>query len=198
MPAVDYTAAAFAADFPGTVGLRRSTAAALLLDIFRAMERHGFLYLAIANAHLDPAHLNSIDDAITQLGEESGIGDGSRLHIAYPNLARKPWALRMGDEFKSGACHAGRYEGSVVLARRSDLVRQELAQELPYNPASLSVAIRAGKTTFAEAGGPRAYFGDPAAASAEEGKETIAVMGAILEESVLQMIARRRSLPTQS
>jgi hypothetical protein len=34
----------------------------------------------------------------------------------------------------------------------------------------LSRAIRDGKSTF-EAAGPRAYFEDPAAASAEEGRE---------------------------
>ena len=60
---------------------------------------------------------------------------------------------------------------------------------LPANPASISRAIRAGKSDFAEAGGPEAYFGDPAAATAEEGRETIEVLGAILEEAVLATIA---------
>ena len=46
-------------------------------------------------------------------------------------------------------------------------------------------AIKRGKQTFTDAGGPRAYFGDPAAASAEEGRRTIEVLGGILEEAVL-------------
>jgi creatinine amidohydrolase len=49
---------------------------------------------------------------------------------------------------------------------------------------SLSDAIRNGVQTFTAAGGPRAYFGDPAAATKEEGERTIAVLGQILQEAV--------------
>ena len=45
------------------------------------------------------------------------------LAVAFPNLAAKPWALRLSDEFKSGACHAGQFETSIVLAERPELVR---------------------------------------------------------------------------
>jgi len=75
-------------------------------------------------------------------------------------------ALRLGDEFKSGACHAGSYETSLVLAASPFLVREEIATELDENPISLSRAIRDGKKTFLQAGGPQAYFGDPASATA--------------------------------
>ena len=73
----------------------------------------------------------------------------------------------------------------MVLAERPDLVRHEVAGDLEPNPASLSKAIRDGQRTFAEAGGPRGYFGDPAAATAEEGSATITELGAILEEAIL-------------
>jgi creatinine amidohydrolase len=55
---------------------------------------------------------------------------------------------------------------------------------LPANPESLSRAIREGKQTFEEAGGPRAYFGYPAEATAEEGRATVEVLGEILDEAV--------------
>jgi creatinine amidohydrolase len=55
---------------------------------------------------------------------------------------------------------------------------------LPGNPVSLSRAIRDGRTSFEEAGGARAYFGFPAQATAEEGRETVEILGAILDESV--------------
>lgn len=178
LPPIDYTAAPFAADFPGTLSLRPETVTNILIDIGRGLASHGFPCLALANAHLDPTHLGSIYGAIAQL-IELGI-----LRIVFPDITRKPWALRLTDEFKSGACHAGRYEGSVVLARRPDLVRDDRRRALAPNPQSLSTAIRDGKRTFQEAGGPEAYFGDPAAASAEEGSKTIAVLGAILAEAV--------------
>ncbi len=114
------------------------------------------------------------------------IRRAGRPAAVFPDLTRKPWALRLGEEFRSGACHAGRFEGSVVLADSPHLVREELRAALPANPVSLSLAIRDGKRSFEEAGGPQAYFGDPAAASAEEGRRTIAALGSILESAVLE------------
>jgi creatinine amidohydrolase len=178
LPTLPYTAAPFAAAFPGTLSLRPETVTALLADLARALAASGLRLLAIANAHLDPAHLGSL-----HAGAAAARAAG--LAVAFPDLTRKPWALRLTPEFKSGACHAGRFEGSVVLAARPDLVREPLRLTLPPNPASLSAAIRAGKSSFAEAGGPEAYFGDPAAATREEGEETIGVLGEILAEAVL-------------
>ena len=183
LPSLDYTAAAFAEAFPGTLSVRPSTVTALLVDIAHGLDRQGIRLLALANAHFDPAHLGSIYAAIDE------IRSSSDLTVVFPDVTRKPWALRLTDEFKSGACHAGRYEGSVVMARRPDLVRDRVRRALSPNPSSISVAIRDGKTSFAEAGGPEAYFGDPAAASVEEGEATIAVLGSILEEVVLASLA---------
>ena len=104
-------------------------------------------------------------------------------------MTRKPWALRLSDEFKSGACHAGQYEGSVVMARAPELVREDVRRALAPNPSSLSVAIREGKQSFEEAGGPEAYFGAPAAASAEEGERTIDTLAGILCEAVEAALA---------
>ena len=136
--------------------------------------------LGIANAHLEPSHIGSIVKAVETLREE-GL-----LAVVFPDVTRKPWALRLTDEFKSGACHAGQYEGSIVMAEEPDWVREEIRKTLPPNPASLATAIREGKETFEEAGGPEAYFGYPAQASAEEGHKTIETLGQILAEAVMQ------------
>ena len=182
LPALDYTAAPFAAGFPGTLSIRPETFSALLADVAGGLAHSGVPTLAIANAHLDPTHLRSIYDAVGRVRFEGAPA------VAFPDLTRKPWALRLGEEFLSGACHAGQYEGSVVMARRGDLVRDETRRGLPANPASLSTAIRDGLETFEQAGGPRAYFGDPAAATAAEGEQTIAALGRILEEAVMELI----------
>ena len=62
---------------------------------------------------------------------------------------------------------------------------------LPANPASLSLAIKDGKRNFEESGGPRAYFGYPAQATAEEGRVTIEVLGEILDEAVQDELGAR-------
>jgi len=184
LPAIAYTAAQFAAGFPGTVSLQPATVTALLVDLARSLARHDLSLLAVANAHLDPAHLAAIDAAVTQIRRE----DGAR--IVFPDVTKKPWAVRLTDEFRSGACHAGQYESSIVLAARPELVREAVRRSLPANPRSLSGAIRAGQTSFEQAGGPRAYFGSPAAARADEGARTIEVLGTILEEAVLAELGR--------
>jgi creatinine amidohydrolase len=141
--------------------------------------------LAIANAHLDPGHLASLDTAVSAIRRDTG------LPVAFPNLAARPWALRLSEEFRSGACHAGQFETSIVLAERPELVRDTTRAALPPNPASLSRAIRDGKRSFEEAGGARAYFGYPAQATAEEGRATVEVLGAILDEAVQAELGAR-------
>jgi creatinine amidohydrolase len=179
LPPLTYTAAAFAQGFAGTLSLRPETVTATLLDIAGSLARHGFGVLALANAHLDPGHLASLDAAVNAIRSDLGLA------VAFPNLAARPWALRLSDEFRSGACHAGRFETSMVLAERPELVREAARAALPPNPASLSRAIREGKSTFEAAGGARAYFGFPAQATAEEGRATIEILGAMLDEAVL-------------
>jgi creatinine amidohydrolase len=75
------------------------------------------------------------------------------------------------------------------MAERPDLVREAVRAALPANLVSLSRAIREGKRDFQEAGGPDAYFGEPAAATAEEGRATVSVLGAILADAVLAALA---------
>jgi creatinine amidohydrolase len=185
LPALPFTAAPFGGDFVGTLSIRAETVTALVLDLAGELTRHGFAALAIANAHLDPAHLRSLDDAVARAGA-AGL-----LPIASPNLTRRPWAARLTEEFQTGACHAGRFEGSIVLAERPELVREEIAGTLAPNPASLSKAIREGRQTFAEAGGPRAYFGAPSAATVSEGRATLETLGQILEVAGAEALAAR-------
>jgi len=161
--------------------------AGLLAAIARELGRHGVAALAIANGHLDPAHLGALKDAADRARR-----DGS-IPIVCPDLTRKPWAPRLTEEFRSGACHAGRYESSIVMAERPDLVRRDVMRSLPPNPASLSRAIRDGLGTFEEAGGPQAYFGWPADATDAEGRETIEALGQILCDAVLEAFGQEHA-----
>ena len=173
-----YTPAAFAARFPGTIDIGTATLTALVADIAASLGRAGIATLAIANAHFDPAHLEALRAAA------AAVGEGDAVCVVFPDVTRRPWGSRLTEEFRSGACHAGRYEGSIVLARSPGRVRGEIMRELEDNPVSLSAAIAAGLGDFAEAGGARAYFGYPSQATAEEGRATIETLGDILAEAV--------------
>jgi len=185
LPALPFTTARFAESFAGTLSLRPATATAIVVDLAAGLARHGFAVFALANAHLDPAHLASLEAAAGEIRRDFG------LPVAFPNLTLKPWVTRLTQEFRSGACHAGQFETSIVLAERPELVRDEVRAALPPNPASLSRAIREGKQSFEEAGGSRAYFGYPSQATAAEGRTTIEALGAILEEAVMDALEGR-------
>jgi creatinine amidohydrolase len=175
LPALPYSPAPFAAEFDGTVSVRPDTLTRLIVDIGQSLAAQGFRLLAVANAHLDPAHLEALAQAGSALQREG-------VALVAPDLTRRRLAERLTPEFRSGACHAGRFETSIVLASRPELVGSHGG--LAPVPRSLSDAIREGKRTFREAGGELAYFGDPAAASADEGAATIQELGRILAEAV--------------
>ncbi len=185
LPPLSYTPAPFAAGFAGTISVGAETLTSLLVDLARELGHEGYLALAIANSHLDPANLGAIAAAERRAREE-GL-----LPLIWPDITKKPWALRLTEEFQSGACHAGRFESSIVLAERADLVKEPIRGTLPPNPASISKAIRSGAKSFEEAGGSRAYFGWPADATAEEGRTSIEALGAILAEAVAGALARK-------
>jgi len=177
LPTVWYTAAPFAEAFPGTISVQAETVRRLIGDIGASLSGQGIPTLAIANAHLDPAHVGALRTAEREPAEG--------IRVVFADLTRRANAARMTEEFKTGACHAGRYEGSVVLAEEPRLVRTEIAEALDPNPNSLSEAIGQGAASFADAGGDRAYFGWPAEATAAEGQDTVKVLGALLAEAVL-------------
>lgn|SRR5512135_176225 len=184
LPVLAYAAAPFAADFPGTLSPDPGALTQQIVGVAESLARHDFEMLALANAHLDPTHLVAIHAAVT------AVRAAGAIRITFPDITQRPWATRLTPEFRSGACHAGRYETSLVLAIRPDLVREEVREHLPPNARSLSAAIAAGQKSFVEAGGPRAYFGYPAEATLEEGRASLVALGTILEESVMIEHAR--------
>ena len=169
LPPLDFTVAGFAQAFPGTISFQPATVKAILHDLIQSLNQQGFTKIAIANSHLDPGHLQSLREA--------------DLKVTFPDLTRRKNAQRLTPEFQSGACHAGQFESSIVLRARPHLVKPH---DLPDNPASLVDAIRKHKTTFAEAGGPQAYFGSPRLASAAEGEASLHTLGKILTEAIFQ------------
>jgi creatinine amidohydrolase len=183
LPSLPFAPAPFGAAFPGTIDAPASATAAVVTAIVHDLARHGVQLTVLANAHHDPANVEALRAAAEVMD-----GTDGRPALVFPDLTRRRWAERLTDEFRSGACHAGRYETSILLAERPELVNQEVMAALPPNPRSLVDAMRDGRETFVDAGGAEAYFGWPAEASAAEGQMIVGVLGAILCEAVLEKL----------
>jgi creatinine amidohydrolase len=138
----------------------------------------GWPRVCLVNSHLEPAHVSSLREACARALARTGVA------VAFPDQLEKRWARTLTDEFKRGACHAGSYETSLVLAARPELVRDEVRRELVVKPIDLARAMREGKRTFVEAGAEQAYFGDPAAATVEEGNDIYGRLVAMIVETV--------------
>jgi len=178
LPPLAYSVAEYAAPFAGTLSLPPATARAMLTDVLAAAAASGFRPLAVANAHLEPAHVETVRAALADLQVRCGA------QAVFPDVTRRALAQRLTDEFRSGACHAGRYEGSLVLADDPEAVKDQVRRTLPEVPISLVEAMRAGHKDFLQAGGRQAYFGRPAEATAEEGRATFATLAALLVEAI--------------
>lgn len=184
LPPLAYAPAEYASEFPGTISVSADLAKALIIDIAKTLKQQGFACLAFANSHFDPANVAMLREA----------ADGVRalgLPVAFPDFTRRALAQTLTAEFISGACHAGQFETSLVLADRADLVDDAARAALPENPHSLLDAFGSGAKTFHDAGGPEAYFGAPQAATAAEGEATFAIMAKALAESVTEAIRTR-------
>lgn len=179
LPALAYAPAHYAAEFAGTISIGEATARAIILDIAASLKAQGFACLALANSHFDPANVAML----------RGVAAEIALPLAFPDFTRRALAAELTEEFVSGACHAGQFETSLVLADRPDLVDEPARMTLADNPSSLVTAFAAGATTFTEAGGPDAYFGYPASATASEGIETSAIMARAIARAVLDAIS---------
>lgn len=181
LPPLAYAPAEYAAAFAGTITVSRAVAKALILDIARSLKGQGFACLAFANSHFDPANVGMLREAADEV---RALG----LPVAFPDFTRRKLAQTLTAEFQSGACHAGQYETSLVLAARADLVDEAGAYALADNPSSLTEAFAKGAKTFAEAGGPDAYFGYPARATAAEGRASTAITAEALAASVFEAL----------
>lgn len=162
-PAVAYSLTDFAAPFSGTVSLAADTARAALSGILTGIVSGGFTRVAVINHHLEPAHFRVVHEAAKAVAAATGA------KIVVPDHRRPPTGPKLGHEFMHGGSHAGRYETSLMLAAAPQLVDQQAMRALPALEVDLPGVIKGGAKNFLECGGPDAYFGAPASATAKEG-----------------------------
>lgn len=187
LPPIVYSVTDFSSDFPGTISIRKQTAIDLISDVCTSLYHQGARLVVIANSHLEPEHVASINSAIEAVKQQTGRA------VVFPDKRRRRWAETLTDEFRRGDCHAGSYETSLVMAASPDLVREEVRGRLERVPISISEKIKAGAQSFKEAGGTNAYFGDPSEASREEGERSYEALATMIVTSVLEALEQTDS-----
>jgi creatinine amidohydrolase len=184
LPPIAYSVTDFSADFAGTISIRKETATALIRDICVSLYNQGARLVVVANSHLEPEHVASINAGLEQVKQETG------RTVAFPDKRRRRWAATLTEEFRRGDCHAGSYETSLVLASRPQLVREDVREKLERVPISIAEKIQEGARTFNEAGGAEAYFGNPIEASREEGETSYAALSDMIVVSVMETLSK--------
>jgi len=169
LPPLAYGLTNYTTGFAGRVTLRSGTLWMLLEDIVTSLEQQGVTRIVFANAHLEPAHVAVLRGVVL----DHAVRGPDKAQVLFPDNTRRRFASTLGEEFQSGDCHAGRYESSLVLASDPTAVREDERRKLAPVSIHLIEKMKAGVTDFMAAGADHAYCGDPAAASAAEGRELV-------------------------
>lgn len=178
MPAVPYGVTRYAAAFAGAVGIGADTLHAVVVEICTSLIDQGLPRVVVVNNHFEPEHVAALRRAVDTVHAERGV------RVGYLDLLRRATAARLTEEFRSGECHAGRYETSLVLADHPALVDTATASALPRVAVDLAGEIRAGRTDFLAMGMADGYCGSPAEATAAEGEATFETLTELLVEVI--------------
>ena len=181
LPPVTFTVADYGADFAGTISIPPDTSVALLRDVCAATGKR-FRAVALVNIHLEPKHVECLKKVVDE-SNKAGVS------VCFPDITKKRWVETLGEAFKEGD-HGGAFETSLMMVAAPEMVRERERISLPPIDGLLA-AIKKGAKTFAEAGGEDAYFGDPTAASVEDGENLYEALAEILRLSVMEHLGSK-------
>jgi mycofactocin precursor peptide peptidase len=156
-PALPYGASGEHAGFAGTLSVGTSALTGVLIELGRSADAFGGLVLVCGHG----GNAAALAQAVGVLTEE-----GRRVLAWLPTLRSVP-----GPGLRTADAHAGRVETSLMLALDPTAVRLELAAAGNRQPlGSLMPDLRSVGVAGVSANG---VLGDPAGASAAEGKELL-------------------------
>lgn len=182
LPPLAYTVTEYAQPFSGTVCLPRAAVLPYVTEVAVAVATQGFRAVVLVNAHLEPAHRFVLRDAVKAARERT------RVPIGLADPCDRRWVPHLTEEFQSGACHAGQYETSLVLAAAPERVDTETAQTLPDSDVDLMGAMKVGARTFMDMGATEAYVGSPRGATSEEGEASFRTLAWITLEVIRECL----------
>ena len=163
--------------FPGVMSLQSHNFMAAVTDALEGLVKSGFRRVVVLNGHGGNSNpINVVgQDLVNRLGNPVACAAGDYWNIARPALLEK-------NVMASGLIpgHAGRFETSLVLGVRPDLVDQEaiadMGDEIQEN-AGLDVGLSGAMVqVHGEWQAGLGYTDNPADASPEEGKAMLEII----------------------
>jgi creatinine amidohydrolase len=182
LPPLSYGVTRYTNRFPGVIHVDEDTLHAMIVDILGSLIGQGLRHTVVVNNHFEPEHVQTLHRAMDTVEATHGVVTG------YLDLTRGYRARKLTDEVRDGGSHAGRYETSLVLAERPELIDREVLRGLPPVPVNLAELLAAGSKDFTEIGMSQAYNGTPAEATREEGEEMFGVLTDMLIEQMRALV----------
>jgi creatinine amidohydrolase len=181
LPPVAFTVAEMGAEFAGSLTFPPETAVAVLRDLCVAAAKK-FRAVVLCNIHLEPAHVECVKKAVEE-AKKAGV------NVTAVDITKKRWNEIIGEVIVPGD-HSGAFETSLMMAAAPDKVRDSVRRSLPP-VEGWQDQLKKGAKTYAAAGGEDAYFGDPTAATAEDGETYFEGLAEILAQSALEHLGSK-------
>lgn len=169
--------------FRGTITLRPETLMRIIRDVADEMERQNFKVLIVVNGHGGNHCLAPVCRDINRMDRGLKVLLANMYEFCDPALAAESKALGLD-------MHSGEWETSLMLALRSDLVRDERA-DMPAPTDDRSPLQQRDLTTFGVGHmNPQGAAGFPSTASEQKGKQIVASVEKNMLEYLRDRLAR--------
>jgi len=196
-PALPYGVSTLAEEWEGTVSLSRALVTRLIVEVVRALARHGFRRFVLVNYQADPDHLRAMAAA------RRALERGGRLRVVYagfgPDRAAmaamaNPRVLRLLKSPRpESEWHSGELETALMLSVRPALVRRSVARKLPPAWVDFRERLKRGARRFREIDRKtRGYFGWPAMARAETARRVMKLRARLIAGEVTRALGPPR------
>ena len=153
-PALPYGVSRLAEEWSGTVSLSRPLVTRLIVEVVRALARHGFRRFVLVNYQADPDHLRAMAAA------RRALERGRKLRVVYAGFApdqaandamSNPRVLRLlRSPRPESEWHSGELETAMMLSVRPGLVRRSVARKLPPAWVDFRARLKQGARRFRE------------------------------------------------
>jgi creatinine amidohydrolase len=194
-PSLPYGASPLAVDWPGTISLSVATLRRVIVEVVRALARHGFRRVVLTNYQADPGHLRAMALARRDLRRVRGLTvlfAGFTPEPSAPMLTPRVTRL-LRSPHPDREWHSGELETSMMLAAFPALVRRAVARALPPAWVDWRTGLKRQQTFRAMHPRGRGYFGSPAHARGATGQRAMALRARLIARDLLDRLGTPRA-----